>query len=559
MSPQMVNRVAVAILVAAGLAAYAGSFSGPFVLDDPSSITANPTIRRLWPPWDVLATPRANVTVQGRPVLNLSFALNHAVSGYEVWSYHALNLAIHLLAGLALFGLVRRTLAVSAACAWIGGAAGPAAVLPEGRGRTASALGLAVALLWTVHPLQTESVTYVVQRAESLMGLFYLLTLYCFVRYAEGGAAARPSGWHAGAVLAGLAGMATKEVMVTAPVMIVLYDRTFFAGSFRAAWLQRRAFHLSLAATWLLLLVCLQRGGGNRGGAIGLGSGVAWWDYGLTQFEAIGRYVLLSFWPHPLVFEYGAFAVKRAADVLPWAALVVPLAAGTLRALWRRPAAGFAGAWFFGILAPTSLVPGTSQMIVEHRVYLPLAGLLALSVCGGYALAVRWGGARPAPGRVAALALLLASALGALTASRNATYRTALGLWTETVALRPHNPLAHHLLAEELARVGRHEEALVHRQRAARLDPGFALAQERLGELLLRLGRPAEAETPLRAALRLRPDFADAHNTLGALLAGKGRVDEAKAHVEKALALQPDFAEAHYNLANLLAQQGLAA
>lgn len=585
--PRQARRVAAVIIGAAGLAAYAGSFSGPFVLDDPSSITANPTIRQLWPLGDVLATPQANVTAQGRPLLNLSLAVNYALSRHDVWSYHLLNLMIHVLAGLTLFGLVRRTLArrgqaptAAAKCAW---PTNPGAAVGDDAGSerevTATALGFAVALLWTLHPLQTESVTYVVQRAESLMGLFYLLTLYCFVRYTEAGPPARLIGWNGRAMLACLGGMATKEVMVTAPVMVLLYDRAFVAGSWRAAWRQRRGFYAGLAATWLLLGACMLSGGGNRGGAVGFGTGVAWWDYGLTQFEAVGRYLLLAFWPDPLVFEYGAFTAGNVWDVLPWAAIVGPLLGATLWALWCRPAVGFLGAWFFGILAPTSLVPGTSQMIVEHRAYLSLAAILVLAVCGGHAVALRrkpgdpssvagpgaHAAGTPGPGAAGlsrrmraflSLTLLVALAFGILTARRNAVYRTALGLWEETVAQRPHNPLAHHLLAEELVSAGRDDEALGHYRQAVRVDPGFALAHERLGVVLMRLGKGEEAEAHLKESLRLRPDFADAHNNLGVLLAGTGRGGEARGHLERALALQPDFADAHYNLANLLALQG---
>src|SRR5271170_509528 len=153
------------LIVAAGLLAYRKSYGGPFVFDDPPSILYNATIRHLWPFWSVLRPPHGEgITVGGRPVLNLSLAVNYAISGTRVWSYHALNLLIHILAGLTLFGIVRRTLE------------------RVGSGDLARPylLGLAITLLWILHPLQTESVTYVVQRAESLMGLFYLLTLYCF-------------------------------------------------------------------------------------------------------------------------------------------------------------------------------------------------------------------------------------------------------------------------------------------------------------------------------------------------------------------------------------------
>ena len=144
--------VAVAL---AALAVYHNSFSGPFVLDDVPTIPENSTLRDL----SRALSPPADAGVGDRPVLNLTFALNYALGGTAVWGYHAVNLLIHALAGIVLFGLVRRTLQRPG--------------LRERYGADALPLGLAVAVLWTVHPLQTEAVTYISERAESLMGLFY--------------------------------------------------------------------------------------------------------------------------------------------------------------------------------------------------------------------------------------------------------------------------------------------------------------------------------------------------------------------------------------------------
>ena len=102
-------------------------------------------------------------------------------------------------------------------------------------------------------PLQTESVTYIIQRTEALVGLFYLLTLYCVIR---GATSRRSMSWYAAAVAACLLGMATKEVMATAPVIVLLYDRTFLAGSFREAWRRRYGLYLALAATWGVVALC---------------------------------------------------------------------------------------------------------------------------------------------------------------------------------------------------------------------------------------------------------------------------------------------------------------
>jgi len=186
LSSRVGRALAAALIVLAALLAYHNSFSGELVLDDGPSILENPTVRHLWPIWPALAPPpKEGITVSGRPVLNFSLALNWAMGASDVRGYHGVNLIIHILAGLTLFGIVRRTLELASSTG-AQRAPGPVGQRPgvESSGHS-TALAFAVALLWTVHPLQTESVTYIIQRAESLMGLFYLLTLYCFIRYVD--------------------------------------------------------------------------------------------------------------------------------------------------------------------------------------------------------------------------------------------------------------------------------------------------------------------------------------------------------------------------------------
>lgn len=191
--------VAGCVLVAATFAAYHNSFSGPLVYDDIAAIKENPTILDLSRLADVLNPPNdSGITVNGRPLINLTLAINYAIGGTEVVGYHVLNLVIHMLAALALFGILRRSLAL------------PLLRTRFGTGPGATSLAFCTALLWAVHPLQTESVTYIIQRAESLVGLFYLLTLYLFVRSVQ---SPRPIVWQSLAVLACLFGMASKEVI----------------------------------------------------------------------------------------------------------------------------------------------------------------------------------------------------------------------------------------------------------------------------------------------------------------------------------------------------------
>jgi tetratricopeptide (TPR) repeat protein len=551
--------LAAALIVAAALAAYSNSFTAPFIFDDAGSILNNPTVHQLWPIWKTLSPPAGAGTVAGRPMVNLSLAINYAISGTQVWSYHALNLLIHILAGLTLFGVLRRTMEKAA----LG---------------NATLLAAAAALLWTVHPLQTESVTYTVQRAESLMGLFYLLTLYGFIRGAE----ADQRAWFLLSIFCCLLGMATKEVMASAPIMLLLFDWLFVSGTFREAWRRHGWVHAACAATWILLGYYVISNSG-RGDSVGFGLGISWWAYLLTQFPAVVHYLWLSLWPHPLVFDYGAEWVAHPWSALPDIALVLVLAVVSLVALWRRSPYGYLGAWFFAILGPTCLAPSNRQTLAEHRMYLALAAVVVTGVLGLNACRFT---RRASPG----LFLLAALAFGTLTFRRNEIYHTPLALWSDTVAKRPENPRAQENLGGALLDVGRIDEAVPHYEMAIQINPTQTQAHFNFANLLARLGRTPEAiaeyETALRLepnllgahlnlglvfthahrvpeaieqfqiALRLAPDSAAAHDDLGDALLAAGRVKEALAQFQSAVQLQPDFAQALDHLGTLLLQAG---
>jgi tetratricopeptide (TPR) repeat protein len=558
---------AVALIALSVLAAYCGSLRAPFVFDDLSAIPENASIRKLWPVWGAFSPP-PGTTVGGRPLANLSLALNYALGGTDPRGYHAVNILIHVLGAVTLFGLVRRTLARP--------------VLSGRFGRDATPLALAVALLWALHPLQTEAVTYVIQRVESLMALFYLLTLYCFVRSVD---SPRPLGWQVCTVVACLLGMATKEVMATAPVMALLYDRTFVAGSFGKAWRQRRGLYLALAATWLPLAFFVASTGWTRGGSAGLGSPVGPTAYWLVQFGAVVRYLWLSVWLYPLVFDYGTLLAGQAWQTALCALVVAALAAATLLAFRRvgTAALGFLGAWVFVILAPTSVVPVATQTVAEHRMYLPLAALMALFVAGVYSVA----------GRRSWVPLgIVAVALGFLASRRNEDYRSAVSLWRDTVSKRPDNARAHCSLGFALASepgglpeaISEYEaalriqpdfpdahndlgmalegipdrsgEAIRHFGEAVRIRPGFAQAHYNLGIALARQGQIPDAIGEYEAALRAQPDYAEACNNLGNLLCASGRVEEGIQQLETALRIRPDYAKAHFDLGNALVQAG---
>ena len=517
--------LACAAIALAALLAYWGTLSCPFILDDMPAIKSNGTIGHLW--GSLVAPVRSPVS--GRPLLNFSYAVNFAVGGYDVRGYHLFNLVVHILGGLMVFGIVGRTLGKP--------------VLSRCFAADRRILALLIAVIWTVHPLNTEAVTYVSERAESLMGLLYLATLYLFLRGAESG---RGGAWLALSVFACRMGALTKEVIATAPLLVLLYDRTFCAGSFKSALRQRWLYYLGLSSSWLVLAFLVQ-GTGQRG--VGFGNGVGSWTYALTSCRSVVTYLKLSLWPHPLVFDYGTGVVSGIGQAAPYALALFAMLAFSVFAMRRWAAVGFACAWFLVILAPTSsVIPLAYQPMAEHRAYLPLVSVACVGVLCVYRLLGRSG------------MLLLAGIsvlLGWATYERNCDYRSALALWNTTAAQEPANARAHVNLGVALAAVpGSEREAASEYEVALLLDPANAEANNDFGLLLAgSFGRYADAEAHFRLAVRSRPDFLEACDNLGMALAElPGRLPEAIQQYEAALRLNPGYAKAHNDLGIALAR-----
>jgi tetratricopeptide (TPR) repeat protein len=554
------------ILAAGSLAAYCRTFSVPVLFDDRDEILGNPSLRHLANLRAVLSPP-LNMGVGGRPLLNLSYAVNYALAGGSVFGYHVVDLLIHVVAAWTLFALVRLTLRQP--------------VMADRFGPVATPLALAVSAIWAWHPLQTESVTYLAQRAEELMGLFYLLTLHGFARGATATSQRGRLAWFSLSVLACLAGVGSKEVIVTAPLAAVLYDRAFVAGSFREAWRRHWGILIALAATWVPLGILLS--GLNQRG-VGFGSTITWRIYGLAECKVVVRYLALAFWPRPLVFDYGPFVMPRVAEIWPYAVILLALLAGTAALLRRNTAAGFAAAWFFLILAPSSsIVPVVTQPMAENRVYVPLAGVVALAVVAIYA----WAGRRSLPVFAAVAACLCISSF-----VRNQAYATETAIWTDTVAKVPQNARGHSNLASAWLRIPGHMEDVREQYAASvRLESYSAEAHNNLAFALAAEGRTQEAQREYQEVVRLKPSWAEAHHNLGKTwyatpghmadaiaeykealrldptLAGvhndeanawyvtPGRMADAVAEYRAALRIDPDFAEAHNNLGNALVNQ----
>ncbi|MBN1900486.1 tetratricopeptide repeat protein [Candidatus Sumerlaeota bacterium] len=565
------------ILFACVLIAYSTSFKGGFILDDLSAIRENRTIRRLYP-LSIPLTPPKQTSVSGRPLLNLSFALNYAISGLDVGSYHLFNLLIHAASALLVYGVIRRALRFF-----------------RNRFQTrADQIAFVSSLLWAVHPLQTESVAYIIQRAESLAGFFILGTLYCAVRSAE---TQKNIFWIMASVLSCALGILVKEVAAVAPLLVLSHDFLFSGDSWRGLARRRWMLYAGLFCSWAILpLVSF----GERSGSAGFGAaGYGPIAYGITQIGVITHYLRLCFHPHPLVFDYAWGVDENFGDVIFPGILLGGLLFLTLWFFIRRSPMGFPGAWFFLILAPTSSIfPIHTEVAAERRMYLPLAAVVVsvvLIFCRFFDLLEKRNPSFKTHRSKAAsmLAFLCVAILCVMTMERNTDYHDPEVLWKHVLEHQPQNSRAylnlgiiyleqgrkqdaidiyeealgcgidttegarvHANLAHLLLDQDQFEKAWEHYEKAVVSDPEGDVFMNYFGIDLGRRGRIREAETAFRKALEANPRNYSAHNNLGKILEILNKKQEARKHYEEALRLKPDWEQVRKTIDRLNQEMG---
>jgi tetratricopeptide (TPR) repeat protein len=530
----------VPLALAAG--AYARVLNAPFVFDDQASILDNPTAR------DVGASIGAlgrGLVGGGRSVTDLTFALNHAAGGLAPWGYHVANVAVHLTVVALVFLFTRSVVRLA------------------GSGPRPESMALVVAGLFALHPLQSESVSYLSQRSESLASAFYLATLLLLLAAERRARSAGGVAAYLAALVAFLLGMATKPILVTLPVAYVLLRWMVPpAGNGAARSVGGRRLLAGIAALGTLgalgavATLLASRGSHHTGFSVpGLGPA----EYFRTQSRVVATYLRLLVWPTGQSVDWG-FPPSRGLDAATLAAglfLVAVLGgAGWLFARCRRrdDAAGAAGrlaafgvAWFFLVLAPTSSVVPLADTLAEHRIYLASWGVLLALVVGGARLAERvpaaWR-ARVLAATVGALWLGLALCLHA----RNAVWESPLALWSDAVEKAPDYWRPYLQLGKAYREQGRFPEALrAYRAAAAQpvdLPQREATILAELGAMLVQVGEIDEASATLRRAIALQPEQTIALANLAVIALRRQDLVEAERYASAALAQKADLPRA---------------
>jgi len=552
---------------------YTPSLTTPYIFDDIINIRDNPHIRVPSLSLKNLAWAAFHSPVTNRPVANISFALNYYVNGYNPVGFHVVNVLIHIATGFLLFYLAKATLLT------------PALKVRYGQ---FGWIPFFTVFIWVVHPLQTQSVTYLVQRMNSLAAMFYILSMLLYARFRL--TAHTRSKWLlcAGWVVSGLLACGTKEISATLPGFIILYEWYFFQGLSRK-WVRRH--WLILLGSGLIIISISLAYFGNSPLARILSSYNAR-DFSLvqrvlTQFRVVIFYISLLMWPRPsrLNLDHDFALSYSLTDPLTTLFAILVIVALIILAILtarRNPLLSFGILWFFGNLVIESSVIGL-ELVFEHRNYLPsMLVIMAL-----IALVFRY----IKPVWFAVIPLCIAGTLfTAWTFERNRVWADEITLYRDCVEkspakARPHNNLgaalirrgrlaeaveqfrtaltinsdyadAHYNLGSALARQGNLEQGIYHFRETLRLEPRNLKALNNMGVALLLLGRYREAMDYLEAALKINPSDADVHSNLGFALKSRGDPEGAIRHLSRALAIDPEHADALNNLGLVLKDQG---
>lgn len=510
--------------------AYYNSFNGQFLLDDWNNIYNNPSIKQFS---DSFAPPD-NVNIFRRQFVNVTLAFNYAISGFDVWSYHLLNLIIHIVGAVFLFGIAKEALRSDAV-----------------RARHATVIAAGIASLWAVHPLQTQAVTYVIQRCESLLGMCVLMSLYFAIRSMKSD---KPLPWQIGSIAVFLVGVWVKEAIFTIPVLVLLYDFVINGKSAKASVKRNRLLYLGyalclVALAYNLIQFVAVKSGPRNYSAI---------EYAITQPEVILHYLKLAIFPMNLTLDY-LWLPTTSLQAIPYILAVSTLIGLSVWLVVRKSVFGFFLGVFWVTLLPSSSIFPINDIAFEHRMYLPLAGF-----CGVVTVAL-YDGLRLMAEKTTKQVFWLGVCvwLGILavatvrTHDRNADYaKGELFMWEDVIKKRPKNTKAYSLVGKGYAQSKNYEKALIYYTKCVEIDPDHWRAHNDLYTVHIALGNKAKAQHHLYELIRIVPNMPMPYIELGKQALAEGDVDNAVSLLEQAIKCNPELYPLRAQLAQLYYRMG---
>ena len=548
------------LLALLGLLAYSNTLHVPFVFDDEPTIIRNPVIRSLS---NLIVDPPEGRYNTGRFIAYLTFAINYRVNGLDVAGYHIFNIAVHIINTLLVYALIILTFKTSR-------------MKSSGSAGLAGEIAFMVSAFFALHPVQTQAVTYIVQRMTSLAALFYLsaVVLYIKTRLSQEGReffSRRTISFYALSIACIILAMKTKEISFTLPLTIVLYEFLFF----RATGMKRLQLILPVLLTALIIPLGIINFNAPLGNVFSdvneIASGkakISSADYLLTQFSVIVKYLRLLFFPVNQNLDYDYPLYNSFFDVnviLPFLVIVLLFSSALFmaRKAFRGAApymllVSFGIFWFLITISIESSIIPIADIIVEHRIYLPSVGFFTALVAFLMSIGFNANTGLSKAGHVIVSILLIVLILFSfLTFSRNSVWGNETVFWADVVKKSPNLARAHGNLGNAYVKAGKLEDAVREFEMAVDLRPDYAIAHYNLGNIYGKSGDFRSAIEELKIAISIDPKYASPHNNLGLIYKIEGKTEEAIDEYKRALEIEPDNSEIHFNLGVVYSDIGM--
>lgn len=527
------------LLIMSAVLLYSNTLEAPFYFDDEQNIVQNPYIRLTELTFKKIVQAGFESPASQRPIANISFALNYYFDRYNVIGYHVVNIMIHIVNGILLYFLTKTTLSLSSLRA---------------RDKPYSRIAFFTALIWLVHPIQIQSVTYVVQRMNSMSAMFFTLSLLLYVKGRLVGENQKRWPWFAGCGFAWILALGSKQIAASLPFFILLYEWYFFQNR-SMSWLKKKLPYVIGLCIFLGIIVFAYEGLNPVHSIL---SGYACRDFTLTervltQFRVVVYYISLLVYPHPgrlnLLhnFEISHSLVDPISTLISMAALVGSIGLAFFLAR-KEPLISFSILWFFGNLVIESSVINL-EIIFEHRTYLPsmLVWLIVVVLIDKYATR-----------KSLAFGLLgiIAFTFSLWTYERNSVWASETSFWNDCAKKTSDNPRVFHSLGKLHLRKNNIDEALEAYETALTIDPNFVISYVGLGAALRAKGRIADAISVHKKAIEMAPDYDSAYHHLGVDYMAQHKLDLAIETLHKAIKLNSNAHEAYNSLGLAYAKEG---
>ncbi len=577
-----------------GFAIYANTINAPFIYDDIRNITENEHIRMTELSIDQIAETLKSPAP--RPAANLSFALNYYFDQYNPAGYHIVNIVIHIITGILLFLFLKITLNIAGQLSDVENK-----ISFFGRQYSSNPNILPAflaALIWLVHPLNTQSVTFIVQRMNSMSAMFYMLSFLCYIKGrtlqqpfaglsdTSQTSMIKPGLWFAGCLVSGILALASKQNAAMLPFFIILFE-WFFFQDLKWDWVKKKLLWIGCMIFIMAAIAAIFFMTGTKSFSLYAIQNFTLPQRLLTEFRVLLYYISLIFYPHPsrlnLDYDYpiSISLTDPMTTTVCFIVIAVLLAVSVIFAKKNR-LLSFAILWFFGNLAVESTFIGLA-LIFEHRTYLPSMMLIFLFVMLLFkSIKIKW--------ISLGIVFILIPLLSIWTFQRNMIWQDDITFWQDNIrkspnkanpynnlgytlmsddsydraitylktaiSLNPHYAEAHHNLGAAYNAVKDHQKAIYHLQQALKEEPFSIKTYYSLGRIYHETGDQQNALNTFKKIIAIDPNNAEALNDIGMVLKSQNKPHKALGYFKKAIESDRKFIPAYINCGALLADLG---